>query len=59
MINRVETPSDRIRNHNSQNGVIQPLLTGKLIIIASSGPAALVNISYIGAFSFLCFAASI
>lgn len=27
MINRVETASDRIRNSNSQNGVIQPLLT--------------------------------
>ncbi|MPC08544.1 Nicotinate phosphoribosyltransferase [Portunus trituberculatus] len=27
MINRVEISSDRIRNSNSQNGVIQPLLT--------------------------------
>lgn len=29
MINKVEVPSDRIRNDNSQNGVIQPLLTGE------------------------------
>lgn len=32
MIDRVETSTDRVRNKASQNGVIQPLLTGKMVV---------------------------
>lgn len=32
MIDRVESSNDRVRNKTSQNGVIQPLLTGKMAV---------------------------
>lgn len=35
MIDRVETSADRVRNKTSQNGVIQPLLTGKMVVKGS------------------------